>query len=340
MPGEVNLTPRAAERASRETATQGFDLAARALRVDWGMESLDGKQMQRWGEASGEVLTERRDKEVQRHREGIHPEAPANAPQLLVVGLDGGRYQHKEKNPDTNSRWREDKVCTVSSYVPGDGQERDPQLLVTTHVATSRDAAAIGKMAIVEAERRGYRQAKVVIGMGDGGNWIDPLFENLFRLDARIIDWCHASEHVWNCAKAVHGADTPEAAMMGERMEALLWDGRIDDVIAMLQVESGRLGPPREGDPPQHARRQLEQNIGYFTKHKPHMDYPGFRSKGWPIGSGVTEAGVKQFNKRVKGTEQFWTEPGIESVLSLRGMWVSQDGRWERYWANRPAYVK
>ncbi len=128
--------------------------------------------------------------------------------------------------------------------------------------------------------------------------------------------------------------------MMGERMEALLWDGRIDDVIAMLQVESGRLGPPREGDPPQHARRQLEQNIGYFTKHKPHMDYPGFRSKGWPIGSGVTEAGVKQFNKRVKGTEQFWTEPGIESVLSLRGMWVSQDGRWERYWANRPAYVK
>ncbi len=184
MPGEVNLTPRAAECASRETATQGFDLAARALRVDWGMESLDGKQMQRWGEASGEVLTERRDKEVQRHREGIHPEAPANAPQLLVVGLDGGRYQHKEKNPDTNSRWREDKVCTVSSYVPGDGQERDPQLLVTTHVATLRDAAAIGKMAIVEAERRGYRQAKVVIGMGDGGNWIDPLFENLFRLDA------------------------------------------------------------------------------------------------------------------------------------------------------------
>jgi hypothetical protein len=213
-------------------------------------------------------------------------------------------------------------------------------LLVTTHVATCGDAAAIARLGIVEAERRGYRQSPVVIGMGDGGNWIDPLFESYFKLDARIIDWCHASEHLWNCAKAVHGADTPQAAVMGERMEAFLWDGRIDEVVGMLQTESQHLGPPRESDPPQHARRQLHQNIGYFTRHKPHMDYPGFRSKGWPIGSGVTEAGVKQFNKRVKGTEQFWTEPGIESVLSLRGLWVSQDQRWQRYWANRPAYVK
>ena len=334
------LTPKAAERVSRETAAQGFDLAARALRVDWGLESLDAKQVQRWGEASGEVLTCCRDAEVQRHREGVRPEPCPNVPQLLVIGLDGGRYQHKDKTADTNSRWREDKVLTVSSYVPGDGQERKPELLVTTHVATSRDAAVIGKMAIVEAERRGYRQAQVVIGMGDGGNWIDPLFEREFQLDARIIDWCHANEHLWNCAKAVHGADTPEAAMMGERMEALLWDGRIDEVIGMLQVESNRLGPPQEADPPQHARRVLHQNVGYFTQHKPHMDYPAFRAKGWPIGSGVTEAGVKQFNKRVKGTERFWRDAGIEAVLSLRGNWVSQDQRWERYWANRPAYVK
>ena len=33
------------------------------------------------------------------------------------------------------------------------------------------------------------------------------------------------------------------------------------------------------------------------------MDYPTFRRKGWPIGSGVTESAVNQFNKRVKGTE-------------------------------------
>ena len=70
------------------------------------------------------------------------------------------------------------------------------------------------------------------------------------------------------------------------------------------------------------------------------MNYPEYRAKGWPIGSGETEAGVKQFNKRVKGTEQFWDEKGIEPILCLRAAWISQDERWTSYWANRPAYVK
>ena len=48
---------------------------------------------------------------------------------------------------------------------------------------------------------------------------------------------------------------------------------------------------------------------------------------------------MKQFNKRVKGTEQSWNEPGIEPILALRAAWVSQDDRWGRYWANRAAYV-
>jgi len=342
LPAEAELTPRAAERVAREAASQSFDNAARALVLDWGIESLDGKQVQRWGEALGAALVRRRDREVQRYHQGVRPEPCANEPKLLVIGLDGGRYQSRQVNPQTQSRWREDKVLTVSTYVPGDGREgegaRKPEPLVTTHLATARDADALGEMARVEAERRGYRQAEVVIGMGDGGNWIDPLFEGHFHLHARIIDWCHADEHLWECAKGVHG-ETPQAAQAGERLEALLWDGKLERVIGWLSEESARLGEPQKDDPPQHPRRILHRNVGYFTKHREHMRYPEYRAKGWPIGSGVTEAGVKQFNKRVKGTEQFWNETGIETILSLRGMWISQDTRWQAYWAARPAYV-
>ncbi len=323
----------------RESASQSFDNAARALRLDWDLESLDGKQVQRWGEALGRAMVRGRDREVQRYRQGSRPPSAANEPQLLVIGLDGGRYQGREVNPDTQSRWREDKVLTVSSYVPGDGRGRKPEPLVTTHVATARDAGALGEMARVEAERRGYRGAEVVIGMGDGGNWIDPLFDREFRLHARVIDWYHAVEHLWDCAKAAHGDDGPRAAQLGERLEALLWDGRTGEVIATLSGESQRLGDPLEGDPPQHPRRVLARNVGYFTRHAEHMNYPEFRRRGWPVGSGVTEAGVKQFNKRVKGTEQFWTEAGVETILGLRGVWISQDQRWEHYWATRAAYV-
>lgn len=343
MPAEANVSPHAAERICREAASKSFEEAAKSLTWDWKTR-LDGKQVQRWGEALGRGMVRARDRQSQAHREGSYPAGPLNAPQLLVIGLDGGRYQGKDKDPDADSRWREDKVVSVSSYVPGDGtdgeQARKPQPLVTTHVATARDANAVGVMARVEAERRGYRQAQVVIGMGDGGNWIDPLFDREFMLSQRIIDWCHASEHLWDCARAVHGPQTPAAASMAEQLEALLWDGRVERVIEHLSEQSRTLGPPQASDPPQHPRRLLHQNVGYFTRHKEHMRYPQYRAKGWPIGSGVTEASVKQFNKRVKGTEQFWREEGIEPILALRAAWISQDERWARYWETRPAYVK
>lgn len=300
--------------------------------------------MQRWSEAVGAALVSRSDAAVDAYERGERPDAPANAPALLVIGLDGGRWQGRETDPDTGSRWREQKTAAVSSYLPGDGVDperggRRPQKLVTTHAATARRTGPFGRLARVEAERRGYRQAAAVIGLGDGGNWIDPLFEREFRLDQRIVDWCHAGGHLWDCAKAAHGPETPQAARMGEGLEALLWDGRVEEVVAALSAESARLGPPSGSDGRECPRRVLANGVAYFTRHKEHMRYPRYRARGWPIASGDTEAGVKQFNKRVKGTEQFWTEDGVEAVLALRALWISQDGRWDRTWSNRPAYV-
>jgi hypothetical protein len=210
---------------------------------------------------------------------------------------------------------------------------------VTTHLATAQSSSAFGPLARVEAERRGLRQAQTVISIADGGNWIDPLLDEHFRVEARILDWFHAVEHLWDCAKAVHGAGTVQAAQWAERLEALLWDGRVQRIIDELSTEAVRAGPPTPTDAVGSVRHILATNIEYFTKHRDHMKYPDYRSRGWPIGSGDTEAAVKQFNKRIKGTEQFWTEGGVEAIVTLRALWLSQDGRWENYWANRGAYV-
>ena len=340
MPSEANLSPHAAERLCREAAGKAFEESARSLNKDWKTE-LDGKQVQRWSQALGQAMVRQRDRQVQAQREGHHEAGPPNSPSLLVIGVDGGRWQSMHKDEKTGSAWREDKVASVTSYIPGDGtEEHPPQRLTTTHVATVADAEAFGGMVRVEAERRGYREATVAIGMGDGGNWIDPLFEREFRLEARIIDWCHASEHLWTTAKAIHGPQTPQASVLGEQWEAWLWDGKVGKVIEAMKEQLARLGEPQASDGPEHPRRVVKQNVGYFTNHQEHMRYPEYRARGWPIGSGVTEAAVKQFNKRVKGTEQHWDEPGIEPILSLRAAWTSQDARWDRYWANRPAYVK
>ena len=91
----------------------------------------------------------------------------------------------------------------------------------------------------------------------------------------------------------------------------------------------------------------------YFPNNKDAMAYPDYRTKGWPIGSGVVEAAVKQFGIRMKSSEKFWnlgwaepdcdpgtsefdtSQTGDEEMLALRSLYLSEDGRWQRYWEER-----
>lgn len=66
------------------------------------------------------------------------------------------------------------------------------------------------------------------------------------------------------------------------------------------------------------------------------MDYPTFRQRGWPIGSGVVESAIKQIGKRPKGTEKHWTLPGAEATLQVITALLSHDGRWDAFWKHCP----
>jgi hypothetical protein len=324
---------------AREAATQSFDNAARALNIDWGT-SFDGKQIQRWGEALGRTRVEARRKELESFQAGCLPDCPENEHQLLVIGGDGGRVQTREKNPETGSRWKEDKVLTITSCLKGNGVDRPPQKLLTTCLATMEDAKTFGQLARLEAEKRGIRKAVEVIGIHDGGHWIDPLWEQHFGCHQRILDYYHAAEHLHEVARAVYPADSSSAGTLAEQLVTLLWEGQIDPLLDRLRELSAQAGEPLETDGPGHPRRVLSSNIGYFQRHRDHTDYPAYRAKGWPIGSGITESGVKLFGKRVKGTEQFWSVCGAEAILALRSMWLSEDERSTYYWLGQPSKAK
>ena len=326
---------------ARESTVQTYDPAAAALSEDWGV-NLDGKQLERWVLKLGGRLVRERDLAIAEFEQGHLPSTASNPPELLVIGVDGGRVQLREKDALTQSRWKEDKVCTVTSYLKGDGAEREPEALVTTYAASMAKTEEFGTIARLEAERRQWKQATEVIAIADSGNWIDPLIEREFgAIHQRIADWAHAEEHLNDAARATQGGSaTAETTVLAERWTQWLWNGKVNDIIPELRACAEKLGKPEKQDGPEHARRVLHQNAGYFEKNKEYMDYPTYRAKGWPIGSGNTESGVKLFNKRVKGTEQFWQPKGIEAMLSLRALYLSTDDRWSVYWRSRPAYEK
>lgn len=336
---EADLSPKAAARVGREAATHSFDDGARALNIDWGT-NFDGKQIQRWGEALGQTLVAERHKQLELFDQGELPECKENEHELLVIGMDGGRVQTREKSEETGSRWKEDKVLTITSCLKGDGQEKPPVKLVTTCIATMQDAHAFGKMARVEAEKRGIRRAAEVIGIHDGGNWIDPLWETHFAAHHRVLDYYHAAEHLHEAARAAYPSNPQAADPLADNWVTLLWEGQRDELIEQLTQMSRQAGEPLESDPPNHPRKVLATNAGYFEKHKEHIDYPAYRAKGWPIGSGITESGVKRFGKRVKGSEQFWNVSGVEAILALQSKWLSDDEQSTYYWLGRPAKAR
>lgn len=324
---------------AREAAAQPLAKAAQSINEDWGTR-YDPKQIQRWAQAAGEALLARQAAQREAYERGQRPAGPLNDPLLLVIGMDGGRVQGRAKRPD-GGRWREDKVLTLTSYLPGDGHEREPQPLVTTYLATMHDSDGFGVLARLEAERRGIRQARQVVVMGDGAAWIDTLHREHFGRHVRIADWYHALEHLHEAARAAHPGNAAQQEALAKRLESALWEGQALSVSMALEELAARAGPAKESDPPEHPAGVLAREAGYFRRHAQQMNYPAYRARGWPIGSGVAEAGVKQFNKRVKGTEQFWSESGVEAILALRALWISKDERWDHYWlgqqARRPA---
>ncbi len=50
-------------------------------------------------------------------------------------------------------------------------------------------------------------------------------------------------------------------------------------------------------------------------------------------GQGPVESVIKQWNRRVKGSEKFWLQGGAEAILQVRTAYLSEDDRAERYWA-------
>ncbi len=72
---------------------------------------------------------------------------------------------------------------------------------------------------------------------------------------------------------------------------------------------------------------ELRKLIGYFENNRHRTDYPGYRAKGWDIGSGPTEAGCKIIGERLKASGMRWVEEG------RNGGCVSGGKVWDGFWS-------
>jgi hypothetical protein len=191
--------------------------------------------------------------------------------------------------------------------------------------------AALGEPLRRQGQQIGMDAAERWIALSDGGAGLeDWLRTNFPRVEAVILDFYHAAEHLCDWAKALFVQES-EA-----KRESAAWCHRLkhEGGEAVLQALRAVDVSHRSAEV-QETHRQLRV---YFENQVHRMDYPLYRTRGWLIGSGPVEAACKQVvNQRLKGSGMRWSESGADAVCHLRALFRSEKGQWDACWASLAA---
>lgn len=254
----------------------------------------------------------------------------------LVIEMDG--WMVRERGPQWGLKppekqgdrvaWHEMKTGIIFRVGQrGRTQSGRPVILEKAYVAWRGDPHEFGRRLYAEALRRGLNQAQKVYVVADGAAWIWNLVEDRFPDAVGVLDFYHASEHLWAVAHAIHD-DEERARRWVEPLLHQLNDGGSARVIGRLEYlmkrrsrSDGALG------------ELLETETNYFRRHREHMSYPRVQSEGCPKGSGAIESTCSQLQDRFKRTGQFWTLPGEQCLLALDLARRNED--WDEIWEQR-----
>jgi hypothetical protein len=189
------------------------------------------------------------------------------------------------------------------------------------------DAEDFGWRLWLEACSCGLRQAQEVVYLGDGAAWVRGIHDRHFKRATFIIDWYHASEHVWNCGKILFGQGSEATDRWVNERLALLWDGWTRKLLDDLRSERKRYRGSK--------RKALEDLYRYISSNEEQMRYDVFRAKGYQIGSGSVEGACKHVvGDRLKRSGMIWSRAGSSAVLAMRIAWLNGD--WDALWSRKP----
>ncbi len=247
------------------------------------------------------------------------PPAATPAPARLYITMDGVLAHLHERG------WSELKVgCCYQTHSRG-ARTRGEHLEVRAHslsyISSLQEAESFGYQLWQEAARRGVREAKEVVVIGDGAHWIWNIADAQFAGATQIVDWYHASSYVWKAASAIWGEGHPQREAWAHRQLEQVWDGKVDEVLVELARHEG-------------AGDGVRDAVTYYTTHGKRMDYAAYRARGLQIGSGSVESACKQVvSARLKGAGMIWDAAGAEAVAVVRA-WLKSE-RWEEAMALR-----
>ena len=210
-----------------------------------------------------------------------------------------------------------------------------PERLVRSVTASRKGCDEFGPMVHQAAWERNFFGAgrKAFLGDGLAVNW--TIQRRHFASFTAILDFVHALSYVF--AAAFAGRPQAEAVAVYKRWIQAVWSGQVATVLTELEARSATLGPPPSECADSDPRKLVFESLRYLTNNADRMRYDDYRRQGLPIMTSAVESVIKMINKRVKGSEKFWSEPGAEAILQLRADSLGETETMSRFWLAREA---
>lgn len=307
------VTPELQQRVNYSATQTGSYEKAAAMATRWGCpvsDDLIRKHVQRIGE---------------RARERSLP-PPESAPQKelpfsLVIMMDG--WMVRERGPDwavplespapERVAWHEVKSAVIYRLDHRAETASGRGILTQKKVVAcppGTDPVDFGAAVQAQALHCGLARAQNTLVVVDGALWLWRLLDDRFPGATALLDFYHASEHLWELAHHLHPDDAEAARGFVLPLLHQMRHGAEQRVI--MRLEELMVSPPRGSPDP-----LLQRSISYFLDHRDHIHYQEVAKRGGPVGSGTIESQCSQFQNRFKRTGQFWSRSGLANLLAL-----------------------
>ena len=247
---------------------------------------------------------------------------------LAVVMLDGWQVRQrgpgwgKKKTKKNRVEWHEWKTGVYYAHEQS-AQTAGGRGMIEGKIVVGwqGDPLEFGRRLQWEALRGGLGRARAKLVVGDGAAWIWNVAQDRWQGANQLLDFYHASQHLWDLGRALHGDNEPAAAQWVEPRRHQLRHGgqqRVLADIAELKLPSGEAG------------KVVAREQNYFASHAQRMNYRTIHRRGWPIGSGAVESACRQRQCRFKRPGQFWTPAGMRHLSSLTE--ARHNHHWNELW--------
>jgi hypothetical protein len=245
-------------------------------------------------------------------------------PFTLIIMMDGWLARHRasqwgEKPPEKKVeriQWHEIKSAVIFRLEDRGQTDGGRRFLINKQVVAmpaNTEPSEFSHAVHREALRMGMAQAQKVYVIQDGAIYLWSIFEDRFAEAAQgVLDFYHASDHLWALARELFGQESPEASRWAHTLLHQLRHGKEQRVLKTLETLLTQTPPEHV-----HAAELIEKTAKYFSAHKDHIHYDQLARNGIPIGSGAMESQCSQFQNRIKRRGQFWSPLGSGRLLAI-----------------------